>query len=80
MATLFSMILEQLELVNKNIGILNNTLATHSDALAENTQTTRNMEKVNSALGSVLAQGLSANATGNIVKEALAIFGKHVFK
>lgn len=80
MAALFSKILEQLELSNKNMGILNQTLVNHSDSLGRNTTTMENLEKVNSALGSVLAPGLSANATGNIVKEALSLFGKHLLK
>ncbi len=73
MAELFSKLLKQLE-------ISNNALATHSDALVENAQTMRNLEKVCSALGSVLAQGLSANANGALLKEALGIFGRFIAK
>lgn len=71
---MFSEVLKQLEEANKNMAILVNALAKHSDTILQNSEISENLKKVNINLGTVMSQGLSANANVQALDKAAGFF------
>ena len=80
MTQMFGNVLKQLEEANKNIGILVNSLAQHSDLIAQNNEINENLKKTCFHLGSVMAQGLSGNLNVQALEKGANFFLKLIGK